>query len=68
VLWAEIAFWVGTALGIAAIVVGIIAIRKKQRRGLGIAGLALGVLGAGIFWIVLVATLSAGTATGIVNY
>lgn len=68
VLWAEIASWVGTALGIAAIVVGIIAIRKKQRRGLGIAGLALGVLGAGIFWIVLVATLSAGTATGIVNY
>ncbi|MFK4851620.1 hypothetical protein ACI3KT_08300 [Microbacterium sp. ZW T6_19] len=68
VLWAEIAFWVGTALGIAAIVVGIIAIRKKQRRALGIVGMVLAVLGAAIFWIVLVATLSAGMATGFVNY
>lgn len=68
VLWAEIAFWVGTALGIAAIVVGIIAIRKKQRRALGIVGLVLAVLGAGIFWIVLVATLTGGMATGLVNY
>jgi hypothetical protein len=68
VLWAEISFWAGTALGIAAIVIGIIAIRKKQRRALGIVGLVLAVLGAGIFWIVLVITLSAGTATGFVNY
>lgn len=68
VLWAEISFWTGTLLGIAAIVVGIIAIRKKQRRGLGIAGLILAVLGAGIFWIALLVTVSIGTATGIVNY
>lgn len=68
VLWAEISFWVGTVIGIAAIVVGIIAIRKKQRRALGIVGLILAVLGAGFFWIVLVVTVSAGTATGIVNY
>ena len=68
VLWTEVAFWTGTALGIAAIVIGIFAIRRKARRALGIAGIVLAVLGAGIFWAVLVATVIAGTATGIVNY
>lgn len=64
VLWAEIAFWTGTVLGIAAIVIGIIAIRKKQARGAGITALVVAVLGPIIFWVVLVATLSTGTATG----
>lgn len=68
VLWAEISFWVGTALGIAAIVVGILSIVKKQRRGLGITGLVLAVLGSGIFWLVMLITLSLGTATGFANY
>ena len=65
-LWAEIAFWVGTILGIAAIVIGIIAIRKRQRRGLGITGMVLAVLGPVIFWVVLVVALGAGTAAGFV--
>lgn len=64
VLWAEISFWAGTVLGLAGIVVGIIAIVKKQRRALGVIALILSVLGAGIYWIVLVASLSAGTASG----
>lgn len=64
VLWAEISFWTGTILGIAAIVIGIIAIRKKQARGAGIAGLVVAVLGPIIFWVVLLVTLSTGTATG----
>lgn len=67
VLWAEISFWAGTVLGIAAIVVGIIAIRKKQRRALGITGLILAVLGAGIFWVVLLVTFSVGAATAFVS-
>jgi len=64
VLWAEISFWAGTVLGLAGIVVGITAIVKKQRRALGVVALILSVLGAGIYWIVLVASLSAGTASG----
>ncbi|WP_311259767.1 hypothetical protein [Microbacterium sp. WCS2018Hpa-9] len=66
VLWAEISFWTGTILGIAAIVIGIIAIRKKQARGAGITALVVAVLGPIIFWGVLLVTLSTGTAAGLV--
>lgn len=65
VLWAEIAFWAGTVLGLAGIVVGIIAIVKRQRRALGVVALILSVLGAGIYWIVLTISLSLGTANGL---
>lgn len=65
VLWAEISFWIGTILGIAAIVIGIIAIRKKQARGAAIAALVIAALGPIIFWVVLLVTLSTGTATGV---
>ncbi|MFK4761331.1 hypothetical protein ACI3KS_10395 [Microbacterium sp. ZW T5_45] len=65
VLWAEIAFWAGTVLGLAGIVVGIMAIVKKQRRALGVVALILSVLGAGVYWIVLTISLSLGTANGL---
>ena len=64
VLWAELSFWTGTVLGIAAIVIGILAIRKKQARGAGIAALVVSVLGPIIFWVVLLVAISTGTATG----
>lgn len=64
VLWAEISFWTGTALGIAAIVVGIIAIVRRRGRGTGIAALVVAVLAPVIFWIVLVVAIAAGTAAG----
>ena len=64
VLWAEISFWTGTILGIAAIVVGIIAIRRNQGRGAGIAALVVAVLGPIIFWVVLLFAVSTGTAAG----
>ena len=64
VLWAEVSFWTGTILGIAAIVIGILAIRKKQGRGDGIAALVVAVLGPIIFWVVVLVTVSTGTATG----
>lgn len=64
VLWAELSFWTGTALGIAAIVIGILAIRKKQARGAGIAALVVAVLGPVFFWVVLLVALSTGTAAG----
>ncbi|WP_447913188.1 hypothetical protein [Microbacterium phyllosphaerae] len=64
VLWAELSFWTGTILGIAAIVIGILAIRKKQARGAGIGALVVAVLGPIIFWVVLFVAVSTGTATG----
>lgn len=68
VLWAELSFWTGTILGIAAIVVGIIAIRKKQGRGAGIAALVVAVLAVMIFFVVLVIALGAGSAAGFAGY
>ena len=68
VLWTELSFWTGTIFGIAAIVLGIIAIRKKQGRGAGIAALILAVLGVVIFFVVLVIALGAGAATGYSPY
>lgn len=68
VLWAELAFWAGTLLGIAAIVVGIIAIRRRQGRGQGIAALIVAVIAPMIFLVVLVTALSTGTAAGFIDY
>lgn len=68
VLWAELSFWIGTILGIAAIVLGIIAIAKRRGRGTGIAAVVVAVLGAVIFFTVLVAALAAGSAAGFATY
>ncbi len=64
VLWAEISFWTGTVLGIAAIVFGILSIRRKTRRALGIIGLVLAVLGPVVYWFALIISISVGIATG----
>ncbi len=64
VLWAEISFWAGTLLGIAAIVVGIIAIRRRQGRVQGIVAIVLAVLAPIAFFGVLAITLTVGAATG----
>lgn len=66
VLWTEIAFWTGTVLGIAAIVIGIIAIVKKKGRGAGIAAVVVAALGAVVFWVVVGVMLPAGVAAGLV--
>jgi len=68
VLWAELSFWLGTILGIAAIVLGIIAIAKKKGRGAGIAALVVAVVGVVLFFIVLVTALAAGSAAGFTTY
>ena len=65
VLWAELSFWTGTILGIAAIVIGIMAIVRKQGRGQGIAALIVAVVAPVIFSVVVIAALSAGGATGV---
>ncbi|MGF3056717.1 hypothetical protein [Microbacterium sp. YY-01] len=60
VLFVELLFWGGTLLGIAAIVMGIIAIAKKKGRGFGIFAIILALLGAVAFWLIVV--LAMGTS------
>lgn len=64
VLMGEISFWLGTLAGIAAIVLGIMAIVKRAGRAWGITALILGVLGPVIFFTVLGVTLGAGAGAG----
>lgn len=68
VLMGEIAFWVGTLAGIAAIVLGIMAIAKRQGRVWGIIALILAVIGPVLFLVVLGITLTAGAGAGAVTY
>lgn len=65
VLWTEISFWTGTVLGIAAIVLGILAIRRKQGRGAGIAALVIAVVAVAIFFVVVLIAFGVGGATGV---
>lgn len=68
VLLGEIGAWSGTIAGVAAIVLGIIAIVKRQGRGWGIAGLILGVIAPIIFFVVLTVMLSIGAGAGAASY
>lgn len=68
VLWAELSFWTGTILGIAAIVIGIIAIRRKRGRGAGIGALVVAALGPIIFFVVLLIAFSTGSAAGFMDF
>ena len=68
VLMGEIGFWAGTLAGIAAIVLGIIAIAKRRGRVWGIVALIVAVLAPVVFFIVLSITLGVGAGTGAVTY
>lgn len=50
-LWAEIVFWLGTALGLFALVAGIIAVARRRGRGMGIAAIVIAALGPAIFFL-----------------
>ena len=62
VLTGEIAFWTGTILGIAALVVGIIAIVKNRSRVFAIIAVVIAVLGPTVFFVALQAALVAGSS------
>lgn len=64
VLLGEIGFWAGTLAGIAAIVLAIMAIVKRQGRGWGITALIIGVIAPAIFFVVLSVTLGIGAGSG----
>jgi uncharacterized membrane protein len=64
VLWAEISLWTGSILGIAAIVLGIIAIVRKRGRGKGIAAVVIAVVAPAICFVVLIIALALADAAG----
>jgi hypothetical protein len=64
VLLAETAFWIGTALGIWALVQGVIAVVKDRGRGFAIAAVVIAALGPVVFFVVLQGFLGAGYAAG----
>ena len=68
VLWAELSFWTGAALGVAAIVLGILAIRRRQGRGAGIAAIVVAAAAAVLFFVVLVIAFATGSAAGFGAY
>ena len=64
VLLGEVSFWVGTALGVWALVQGVVAIVTGRGRGAGIAAVAIAALGPIAFGAVVQGFLTAGLAAG----
>ena len=64
VLWAEVSFWAGTALGIFALIVGIIATVKRRGRGMGIAAIIIAAAGPVLFFVAVSMMLGIGAAVG----
>lgn len=62
-LWAEIMFWLGTALGLFALLGGIIAVARKRGRGMGIAAIVVAALGPALFFLAVM--LMYGIGNGI---
>ncbi|MEX0151129.1 hypothetical protein [Microbacterium sp. LMI1-1-1.1] len=63
VLVAEASFWAATVLGVAALVVGIVATARGLGRGAGITAIVLSVLGPLVFSVCVALALFAGAAT-----
>lgn len=64
VLLGEVSFWVGTALGVWALIQGVIAIVTARGRGAGIAAVVVAALGPVAFGAVVQGFLTAGLAAG----
>ncbi|KAF2414454.1 hypothetical protein B1729_04235 [Microbacterium sp. B35-04] len=64
VMLGEVAFWVGTALGVWALVQGVVAIVTARGRGAGIAAVIVAALGPIVFGGVVQGFLTAGLAAG----
>lgn len=64
VLLGEVSFWVGTALGIWALVQGIVAIVTARGRGAGIAAVVIAAVGPIAFGAVVQGFLTAGLSAG----
>ncbi|MFJ4038103.1 hypothetical protein ACIPVB_08440 [Microbacterium sp. NPDC090007] len=60
VLVGEVSFWSGTVIGIAALVLGIVAIARRAGRGAGIAAVVVSALGPAVFALLIVIAAVAG--------
>lgn len=65
VLMAEVWFWVGTLVGIAALVLGIVAIAKRAGRGMGITAIILSVLAPIGYFLVLMIGVGFGAVAAL---
>ncbi len=63
VLVGEVSFWAGTAIGITALVLGIVAIARRAGRGAGIAAVVVSALGPAVFTLLVVVAVVTGLAT-----
>ena len=68
VLMGELSFWGGTVAGIAAVVLGIVAIVKRKGRGWAITALIVGVVAPAIFFVVLSVMIGIGASSGAVAF
>lgn len=64
VLWIEIVFWAATALGVIALVLGIVATARRRGRGMGITAIVLAVLGPVGFFLTVSVLYGVGNAIG----
>ena len=64
VLTGELTFWVATALGVGALVQGIVAIVTRRGRGAGMAAVVIAALGPAAFGVAVQVFLGAGLAAG----
>ena len=62
VLLGEVAFWTGTVLGTAAVVLGIVAAARGAGRGSGVSAIVIGALGPFVFAALVFVAFSAGAA------
>ncbi len=65
VLLGEVSFWAGTVVGIAAFVLGIVAVSRRAATGAGVAAIVLSVLGPFVFGGLAVVAVIAGISTGL---
>ena len=64
VLWAEIGFWAGTVLGLAALTLGIVAIVTRRGRGRGIAAVCVAAAAPIVYSTVVGLAIVAAIAVG----
>jgi hypothetical protein len=63
VLWAELAFWFGTILGVWAIIQGIVATVQRRGRGAGITAIIIAVIAPGAYFTALFVGLTMGVVS-----
>lgn len=65
VLWIEILFWTGTALGILALALGIAATVRSSGRGMGITAIGLAFIGPAGFLLLVSVLFGVGNGIGL---